>query len=193
MFRFIVRRLIWAVPTLLIVTFLVYVAIRIGTDPVASFLRVEHAGDARRTSRSTSRPTACTRASAATSAATSRGSAASSPVTGRTASRATGRCGRTSRTPSPTRCASPASPRSSASSSACTFGVFAALKPGSLRDGSVNTTALVMLSIPPFVSAIILQMVFAVYTRRVVPRGVVAALPDVGRVPAGPAGLRPRG
>ena len=39
MFRFIVRRLIWAVPTLLIVTFAVYVAIRIGTDPVASFLR----------------------------------------------------------------------------------------------------------------------------------------------------------
>ncbi len=47
----------------------------------------------------------------------------------------------------------------------CTFGVFAALKPGSLRDGGVNTTALVMLSIPPFVSAVILQMVFAVYTR----------------------------
>ena len=47
----------------------------------------------------------------------------------------------------------------------CTFGVFAALKPGSLRDGSVNTTALVGLSIPPFVSAVILQMVFAVYTR----------------------------
>ena len=46
-----------------------------------------------------------------------------------------------------------------------TFGVFAALKPGSLRDGAVNTTALVMLSIPPFVSAIILQMVFAVYTQ----------------------------
>ena len=39
MFRFVVRRLIWAVPTLLIVTFLVYVAIRIGTDPVASYLR----------------------------------------------------------------------------------------------------------------------------------------------------------
>ena len=39
MFRFIVRRLIWAVPTLLIVTFLVYVAIRLGTDPVNSYKR----------------------------------------------------------------------------------------------------------------------------------------------------------
>ena len=39
MFRFVARRLIWAMPTLLIVTFLVYVAIRIGTDPVASYLR----------------------------------------------------------------------------------------------------------------------------------------------------------
>ena len=84
MFRFIVRRLIWAVPTLLIVTFLVYVAIRIGTDPVASYLRSNaraSAGGRRAVHRAT---TACTRASAATSGATSRGSAGSSPATGRT-------------------------------------------------------------------------------------------------------------
>ena len=40
MFRFIVRRSLWAIPTLLIVTFLVFVAIRIGTDPVQSYLRL---------------------------------------------------------------------------------------------------------------------------------------------------------
>ena len=38
--RFVIRRLMWAIPTLLIVTFLVYVAIRIGTDPVESYLRI---------------------------------------------------------------------------------------------------------------------------------------------------------
>ena len=39
MTRFVVRRSIWAIPTLLLVTFGVFVAIRIGTDPVASYLR----------------------------------------------------------------------------------------------------------------------------------------------------------
>ena len=33
------RRLAWAVPTLLLVTFLVYVALRLGTDPLQSYLR----------------------------------------------------------------------------------------------------------------------------------------------------------
>jgi peptide/nickel transport system permease protein len=37
--RFILRRLLWAIPTLIIVTFLVYVAIRIGTNPVESYIR----------------------------------------------------------------------------------------------------------------------------------------------------------
>ena len=39
MLRFILRRLLWAIPTLFIITFLVFVAIRVGTDPVASYLR----------------------------------------------------------------------------------------------------------------------------------------------------------
>ncbi|MEP6660047.1 MAG: ABC transporter permease [Acidimicrobiales bacterium] len=40
MVRFIVRRLLWMIPTLLIVTFLVFVAIRVGTNPVAAYLRL---------------------------------------------------------------------------------------------------------------------------------------------------------
>jgi len=40
MLRFIVRRLLWAIPTLLLVSFLVFVAIRVGTDPVASYTRI---------------------------------------------------------------------------------------------------------------------------------------------------------
>src|ERR1700712_535056 len=39
MLRFAFRRVLWTVPTLLIVTFLVFVAIRVGTDPVAAYKR----------------------------------------------------------------------------------------------------------------------------------------------------------
>jgi peptide/nickel transport system permease protein len=39
MLRFITKRLLWAIPTLLIVTFLVFVAIRVGTDPVKAYER----------------------------------------------------------------------------------------------------------------------------------------------------------
>jgi peptide/nickel transport system permease protein len=39
MLRFIVRRLLWFIPTVLFVTFLVYVAVRIGWDPVQTYVR----------------------------------------------------------------------------------------------------------------------------------------------------------
>ena len=40
MIRYVVRRLLWTVPMLFIITFLVFVAIRVGTNPVASYLRL---------------------------------------------------------------------------------------------------------------------------------------------------------
>ena len=40
MLRFTGRRLLWAIPTLFIISFLVFMALRAGTDPVASYLRV---------------------------------------------------------------------------------------------------------------------------------------------------------
>ena len=40
MIRFVGRRLLWTLPTLFIITFLVFIAIRIGTDPVQSYLRL---------------------------------------------------------------------------------------------------------------------------------------------------------
>jgi peptide/nickel transport system permease protein len=40
MIRFVARRLLWTVPTVFLITFLVFVAIRIGTDPVQSYLRL---------------------------------------------------------------------------------------------------------------------------------------------------------
>ena len=39
MLRFITRRLLWAIPTLLILTFVVYFALRLSTDPLASYAR----------------------------------------------------------------------------------------------------------------------------------------------------------
>ena len=39
MLRFIVRRLLWLVPTVVLVTFIVYLALRIGFNPVASYKR----------------------------------------------------------------------------------------------------------------------------------------------------------
>jgi peptide/nickel transport system permease protein len=46
------------------------------------------------------------------------------------------------------------------------LGVFAALRPGGRRDVTVNTAAFVGISIPPYVSAILLQLLFAVYWSR---------------------------
>jgi len=40
MTRFVARRLLWLVPTLFVITFLVFMAIRIGTDPIQSYLRL---------------------------------------------------------------------------------------------------------------------------------------------------------
>ena len=39
MARFIIRRLLWLIPTVILVTFLVYCAVRIGWNPVNSYLR----------------------------------------------------------------------------------------------------------------------------------------------------------
>ena len=40
MIRFVARRLLWTIPTMFLITFLVFIAIRIGTDPVQSYLRI---------------------------------------------------------------------------------------------------------------------------------------------------------
>jgi ABC-type dipeptide/oligopeptide/nickel transport system permease component len=45
-------------------------------------------------------------------------------------------------------------------------GMFAALKPGSRRDVAVNTVAFLGISIPPYISAVLFQLLFAVYWSR---------------------------
>ena len=59
MARFIVRRLLWMIPTIFVVTFLVYVVCRIGWNPVASYSRANPRAGEERDRRSSSRTTAC--------------------------------------------------------------------------------------------------------------------------------------
>jgi peptide/nickel transport system permease protein len=188
--RFVIRRLMWAVPTLLIVTFLVYCAIRIGTDPVASFLRSN--------ARAARRPEVIEDYVEANGLYDGFGGYVRGYfkwlggfVTGDWPNSIKG-----NREVWPVlKDAMANSLRLAGIASllsitlGCTFGVFAALKPGSLRDGGINATALIALSIPPFVSAVILQMVFAVYTRQWFPDQKWLHFPTSGVYPPGQQGF----
>ncbi len=190
MIRFVIRRLVWAVPTLIIVTFLVYCAIRIGTDPVASYCRSNQ--------RACSSPERLQQYIDDNSLYEGFGgfvrgyfSWLGSFVTGDWPNSIKG-----NREVWPVLKDATANSLRLAGiaviigiSIGCTLGVFAALKPGSLRDGTVNTAALVALSIPPFVSAIILQMVFSVYTRQWFPNQEWLHFPTSGVYPPGQQGF----
>ena len=185
MARFIVRRLLWLGPTRADRH-----VRRVLRDPdrVGSGGRVTCGptrAPATRRSSSSSRSTVCTRASAATSAATSSGSGTSCEGPDHWPQEHQGRrrgVGAAARTRSSTRCASPASPPCSASLGVA-VGILAARKPGGWLDSSSTPSAFFVGAIPPFVSGVVLQLVFAVQ---------LGWLPSAGRVPAGPAGLRPR-
>jgi peptide/nickel transport system permease protein len=188
MLRFVVRRLMWAIPTLLLVTFLVYVAIRIGTDPSEAYQR--------------SNP----RANAAKIAEYEKlnnldGNIVSSYFQwlwgflqglfdgGASWQRSI----KGSREVWPElKDAMANSLRLGAVATfigisfGLTLGVFAALRPGSLRDASVNTGAFVAFSIPPYVSAVLLQLLFAVYWSRWFGDTL---LPTSGVYPAGQRGF----
>jgi peptide/nickel transport system permease protein len=188
--RFVIRRLVWAIPTLVIVTFLVYCAIRIGTDPVAAFKR--------------SNPRATEAQIETFKDANGLYEGFGGYVHGYFKWVGQFLSGNW---PNSIKGNTPVWPQlkdAMANSMrlggiaiclsvliGCTFGIVAALKPGSLRDGGVNTTALVMLSIPPFVSAVILQMVFAVYTREWFPNATWLHFPTSGVYPPGQQGFDP--
>ena len=190
MFRFVVRRLLWAIPTLLIVTFVVYCAIRLGTDPVASYVRAN------------------TRASDAKIQqyidANGLYEGFGGYVRGYfqwlggflTGDWPNSIKGNREVWP-PLKDAMANSIRLGGLaiivgvSIGVTFGVLAALKPGGMRDGSVNGTALVMLSIPPFVTAVVLQMIFSVYTRQWFPSATWLHFPTSGVYPPGHKGFDP--
>jgi peptide/nickel transport system permease protein len=187
-FRFVTRRLLWAVPTLLIVTFLVYVAIRLGTDPVASYTRSNQ-----RASRAKIDEYIEQNGLYEGFGGYVRGyfKWLGGFLSGDWPHSIKG-----NREVWPNLKDAVGNSLRLAGIAViigivvgCGFGVVAALKPGSVRDGGVNTTALVMLSIPPFVTAVILQMVFAVYTQEWFPGVTWLHFPTSGVYPPGQQGF----
>lgn len=162
MLRYVLRRLAWAIPTLIFVTFLVYIALRIGTDPVASYKRINPR-------------------------ATKAKIAQYIEVNGLDPNYVRGyfrwlgnfvtldwpRSIKGSREVWPQlKDALANTIRLGVAASSVgiviglALGVFAALRPGGRRDVAVNTAAFVGISIPPYVSAILFQLLFAVYWSR---------------------------
>ena len=162
MLRFILRRFVWAIPTLFIVTFLVYLAIRIGTDPLQSYLRVNQ-----RASQEDVTQYIETNGlyqgfggyvkgyfrwvASFVSFEWPRSIKGSQEVWPRLKD---------------------AMANSLRLGGAATIigitvglsiGIFVALKPGGARDATANTGAFIGLSIPPYISALMLQLLFAVY------------------------------
>ena len=162
MLRFVIRRLAWAIPTLFLVTFLVYIALRIGTNPVESYKRINPRATPAKIQQYIDKngldpnyvqgyfrwlvnfvtldwPRSI------------KGSREVWPQL-KDALANTLRLG------------------AAASLVGIFFGLmlgmYAALRPGGRRDVSVNTAAFVGISIPPYVSAILLQLLFAVYWSR---------------------------
>ena len=156
------RRLAWAIPTLIFVTFLVYIALRIGTDPVASYKRINPRATKAKIEQYIQ-------------------------VNGLDPNYVRGyfrwlgnfvtldwpRSIKGSREVWPQlKDALANTIRLGVAASGVgiivglALGVFAALRPGGRRDVAVNTAAFVGISIPPYVSAILFQLLFAVYWSR---------------------------
>jgi peptide/nickel transport system permease protein len=158
----VLRRLAWAIPTLIFVTFLVYIALRIGTDPVASYVRINPRASQAKIEQYIE-------------------------VNGLDPNYVRGyfrwlgnfvtldwpRSIKGSREVWPQlKDALANTIRLGVAASGVgiviglALGVFAALRPGGRRDVAVNTAAFVGISIPPYVSAILFQLLFAVYWSR---------------------------
>jgi peptide/nickel transport system permease protein len=160
--RFATRRMVWAIPTLLLVTFLVYIALRLGTDPLQSYLR-------------------------ANPRATKVKIEQYKAVNGLSSNYVLGyfdwlknflifnwpRSIKGSREVWPE--LKDSLVNTVRLGSLATFvgvvigllvGMFAALKPGSRRDVAVNTVAFLGISIPPYITAVLFQLLFAVYWSR---------------------------
>jgi peptide/nickel transport system permease protein len=162
MLRFAIRRTVWAVPTLILVTFLVYIALRLGTDPLQSYLRTN--------------PRA-TRVKIAQYKAVN--GLSSNYVLGYFHWLKNFVTFNWPRSIKGSREVWPALKDSLVNTirlgSLATFvgvvigllvGMFAALKPGSRRDVTVSTAAFLGISIPPYITAVLFQLLFAVYWSR---------------------------
>lgn len=163
--RYITRRLLWLIPTLLLVTFLVYVALRLGTNPVESYKRANARASKKKIQQYIE--------------LNGLYDGAFGYVRGYfkwlggflTGDWAPSIKGRTPVWPN-LKDALANSLRLGVTASIVgifvgnLFGVLAALRPGRLRDTAVNTGALIGLAIPPFVSALLLQLLFSIYWQK---------------------------
>jgi peptide/nickel transport system permease protein len=165
MLRFVLRRLVWAIPMIVLVTFMVYVALRMGTDPLASYLRVNQRASQKKIDQYIEANGLYEGVGGYLKGyfqwlggfltgdwpRSIKGSREVWPEF-KAAMMNTLRLGLTS--------------SSIGISIGLLLGIYVALKPGSLRDSSVNTGAFVAVSTPPYVSALLLQLLFAVYWSR---------------------------
>jgi peptide/nickel transport system permease protein len=163
--RFVLRRLFWAVPMTILVTFLVYVALRLGTDPLASYLRVNQRASEKKIQQYIETNGLYEGVGGYLRGYVQwlggfltgdwprsiKGSREVWPEF-KDSMMNTLRLGLTSSVIGIT--------------IGLGIGIFVALKPGSLRDSTTNTFAFIAVSTPPYVSALVLQLVFAVYWTR---------------------------
>jgi peptide/nickel transport system permease protein len=186
MLRYSGRRLLWAIPTLFIITFLTFLALRAGTDPVASYLRVNPR---------------------ATPAKIQQYKEANGLI-GTPPEQyfrwlgkfVTGNWGHSIKGNRPVW---PALKDAMANTLVLGIvasvvgigiglgiGILAALRPYSKFDTTATTGAFIGISIPPFVSAVLLQLIFAVYMTKWL--GLTHPfLPTSGVYPPGQQGFNP--
>lgn len=186
MIRFVGRRLLWTVPTVFLITFLVFIAIRIGTDPVQSYLRIN--------------PRA--------SEAKVQQYREANGLTGNMVSQYFnwlhhfvtfnwGRSIKGSRPVWPELKAAMANTLVLGTLATGVgvliglgIGILSALRPRSLFDQTTTTGAFVGISVPPYVSAILLQLFFAITLTRWLGLDK-PLLPTSGVYPAGHKGFDP--
>ncbi len=171
MLRFVLRRLLWAVPTILIVTFLVYVAIRLGTNPSEAYQRSNPRANEEKIRQYEEINNLFPGVSGYFKGYWGwlRNFFAGLFNGGESWPRSIK--GRREVWPEMKYAMANSLRLGIAASVLGIFigvllGIFAALRPGSLRDSSVNTGAFVAFSIPPYVSAVLLQLLFAVMWSR---------------------------
>lgn len=163
MLRYILRRLLWAIPTLVVVTFIVYCALRLATNPLASYAKANP-----RIAKQPAKIAQYIEVNGLWKGPSGylRGywKWLSGFVTGDWQPSIKG-----SRPVWPNlKDALVNSVRLGLIASfvgisvGLSLGVFAALRPGRLRDSAVNTGALIGYSVQPFISAVLLQLFFSV-------------------------------
>ena len=184
MIRFIGRRLLWTIPTVFLITFLVFIAIRVGTDPVQSYLRINPRASQKKVQQYKE----------------------ANGLTGNMVSQyfnwlhhfVTFNWGRSIKGSRPVwpelknAMANTIVLGVSATAVGLVFGlgigIFSAMRPRSLFDQTSTTTAFVGISIPPYVSAILLQLFFAITLTRWLGLSK-PLLPTSGIYPAGHKGF----